>query len=80
MLKKIVQVSSLTLMVALAAALPAAANEEDAAAPVGSFTSDMAIPAPQFGPQFAIHRHGGFWFAHHAHMQSHEKAPRGVME
>jgi hypothetical protein len=76
MLKKIVQVSSLSLMVAFAAVLPAAAGEEDAAAPVGSFTSDMAIPASQFGPQFgsherfAMHRHGGFWFgAHRAHMR-----------
>ena len=49
MLKKIVQVSSLSLMVALGAALPAIASEEDIAAPVGSFTSDMAVPAPQFG-------------------------------
>ena len=71
MLKKTVQVSSLSLMVAFAAALPAIASEEDIAAPVGSFTSDMAIPASQTGPQFAMHRHGGFQF--HAHMQGHEK-------
>ena len=76
MLKKIVQVSSLSLMVALSAALPAIASEEDIAAPVGSFTSDMAVPASQFGPQFgahgrfAMHRHDGFWFgAHRAHMR-----------
>ena len=76
MLKKIVQVSSLSLMVALGAALPAIASEEDIAAPVGSFTSDMAVPASQFGPQFgvhghfAMHRHDGFWFgAHRAHMR-----------
>ena len=67
MLKKIAQVSSLGLMVAFAAALPAIASEEDIAAPVGSFTSDMAIPASQS----AAHHHGGFWF--HAHMQGHEK-------
>ena len=69
MLKKIVQVSSLGLMVAFAAALPAIASEEDIAAPVGSFTSDMAVPVS--GSQHAMHRHGGFWF--HAHMQGHEK-------
>jgi hypothetical protein len=72
MLKKIAQVSSLSLMVAFSAALPAIASEEDIAAPVGSFTSDMAIPAPQFGSHghFAMHRHDGFWFgAHRAHMR-----------
>jgi hypothetical protein len=72
MLKKIVQVSSLSLMVAMAAALPAIASEEDIAAPVGSFTSDMAVPASQFGShgRFAMHRHDGFWFgAHRAHMR-----------
>jgi hypothetical protein len=72
MLKKIVQVSSLSLMVAMAAALPAIASEEDIAAPVGSFTSDMAVPASQFGSHghFAMHRHDGFWFgAHRAHMR-----------
>ena len=72
MLKKIVQVSSLSLMVALSAALPAIASEEDIAAPVGSFTSDMAVPAQQFGAHghFAMHRHDGFWFgAHRAHMR-----------
>jgi hypothetical protein len=73
MLKKIAQVSSLSLMVAFAAALPAIASEEDIAAPVGSFTSDMAIPASHFGPQFAAHQHHGFWFARHAHLQGHEK-------
>ena len=76
MLKKIVQVSSLSLMVAFATALPAIASEEDIAAPVGSFTSDMAIPAPQFGAQFGSHghfamrQHDGSWFgAHRAHMR-----------
>jgi hypothetical protein len=72
MLKKIVQVSSLSLIVAMAAALPAIASEEDIAAPVGSFTSDMAVPASQFGSHghFAMHRHDGFWFgAHRAHMR-----------
>ena len=72
MLKKIVQVSSLSLMVTLGAALPAIASEEDIAAPVGSFTSDMAVPAPQFAAHghFAMRRHDGFWFgAHRAHMR-----------
>ncbi|HWF63807.1 MAG TPA: hypothetical protein VN685_04260 [Rhizomicrobium sp.] len=45
MLKKIVQISSLAALIALSAGLPAGASEEDAAAPAGSFTSDMAIPA-----------------------------------
>jgi hypothetical protein len=72
MLKKIVQVSSLSLMVALGAALPAIASEEDIAAPVGSFTSDMAVPASQFGSHkhFAMRQHDGSWFgAHRAHMR-----------
>jgi hypothetical protein len=70
MLKKILQVSSLTLMVAFAAGLPAIASEEDIAAPAGSFTSDMAIPQSQVGAQFAMHRHRAFWFARHA--QNHD--------
>ena len=45
MLKRIVQISSLAALIALSVGLPAIANEEDAAAPAGSFTSDMAIPA-----------------------------------
>ena len=48
MLKRLIQVSSLTALLALGAVLPAAAwtggSEEDAAAPAGSFTSSMAIP------------------------------------
>jgi hypothetical protein len=64
MLKKLIQVSSLTAMLALTAILPAAAsaNEEDAAAPAGSFTSDMAIPA-RVG-----HDHAAFFARHHARM------------
>jgi hypothetical protein len=70
MLKKIVQVSSLSLMVAFSAALPAIASEEDIAAPVGSFTSDMAVPAPQFGAHGHFARRDGFWFgAHRAHLR-----------
>ena len=46
MLKKIAQISSLAALIALSAGLPAMASDEDAAAPAGSFTSDMAIPAP----------------------------------
>jgi hypothetical protein len=47
MLKNVIRLSSLALSlgaVLLTANLPAMANEEDAAAPAGSFTSDMAIP------------------------------------
>jgi hypothetical protein len=50
MLKKIIQVSSLVFTLALASGISAnaaslGANEEDAAAPAGSFTSAMEIPA-----------------------------------
>jgi hypothetical protein len=62
MLKKIVQISSLAAMIALSAGLPASASEEDAAAPAGSFTSDMAIPA-RVG-----HDHAFFFHRHHARM------------
>ena len=65
MLKKILQMSTLASVLAIAAALPAAAaNEEDAAKPVGSFTSDMPAPMnPRFEafmarhPEFARHMH-----------------------
>jgi len=78
MLKKIVQVSSLALMVALSAGLPAGASEEDAAAPAGSFTSDMAAPHGQF----AMRHERAFWFRHHAHMQARAmgRIPRSVIE
>jgi hypothetical protein len=54
MLKKIIQVSSLVAALAIASGISANAgslsgNEEDAAAPAGSFTSTMAVPA---GPNF----------------------------
>lgn len=64
MLKKLIQISSLTAMLALTAILPAAASasEEDAAAPAGSFTSDMAIPA-RVGETRAA-----FFARHHARM------------
>jgi hypothetical protein len=50
MLKKIIQISSLVFTLAVASGISANAaslsgNEEDAAAPAGSFTSDMAAPA-----------------------------------
>jgi len=52
MLKKLIQVSSLVCTLAIGTWIPANAssvggsgNEEDAAAPVGSFTSDMPVPA-----------------------------------
>lgn len=50
MLKRIAQVSALALILPMTAALPAGAatwsggSEEDAAAPQGSFTSDMSVP------------------------------------
>lgn len=64
MLKNILQVSVLASVLAIGAGLPAfaAGNEEDAAAPVGSFTSDMSAPvSPRFEaflarhPEFARH-------------------------
>jgi len=65
MLKKMLQMSAIVL--AIGTALPAAAvaySEEDAAAPPGSFTSDMAVPmSPRFEaflarhPEFARHMH-----------------------
>ena len=66
MLKKIVQISSLALLVALSAGLPASASEEDLAAPAGSFTSDMAIPA-RVGHDHFFHfgRHHARWEAGH---------------
>jgi hypothetical protein len=48
MLKKIIQMSSLVAVLAIAGGLSANAssgNEEDAAAPAGSFTSSMEAPA-----------------------------------
>lgn len=50
MLKKIIQVSSLVFALAVAGGISANAgtlsgNEEDAAAPAGSFTSAMEVPA-----------------------------------
>ena len=50
MLKKIIQVSSLVFTLAVASGISANAgtlsgNEEDAAAPAGSFTSAMEVPA-----------------------------------
>ena len=68
MLKKLIQVSSLTGLLAMAAILPAAASEEDLAAPAGSFTSDMAIPAPT--GHFSW-RERAFFFGHHARMERH---------
>ena len=52
MLQKIIRVSSLAFVLAMGASISAhaselnvSANEEDLAAPHGSFTSDMAAPA-----------------------------------
>lgn len=74
MLKRLIQVSSLTGMLALTAILPAAAGvhgwnragDEDAAAPAGSFKSEMAIPMRAHG--FDRHSHD-FHFRHHARME-----------
>ncbi|MES2293924.1 MAG: hypothetical protein V4527_11550 [Pseudomonadota bacterium] len=59
MLKKIIQVSSLVFTLAVAGGIPANAstlggNEEDAAAPAGSFTSAMEVPA---SAQFNVSEH-----------------------
>jgi hypothetical protein len=81
MLKKIAGISSLALMGALAAGLPASASEEDAAAPAGSFTSDMAAPASH--SHFAMRHDGAFRFnRHHWRMQSRNMGwnPRSIVE
>jgi hypothetical protein len=67
MLKKLIQVSSLAGMLAMAALLPAAASEEDLAAPAGSFTSDMAIPARP--GHVSWQAHAFFLGRHHAWME-----------
>jgi len=72
MLKRLIQVSSLTGLLALSAILPAAAwtggSEEDAAAPAGSFTSSMAIPM-RLGHDraFRFHRHYARMEGHGSH-------------
>lgn len=78
MLKKFLQLSSLASLLAMAAILPAAAhvnqwrvtNEEDRAAPAGSFTSDMAIPMRARGlDHYGDRRDHDFrFFRHHARM------------
>ncbi|HKD46921.1 MAG TPA: hypothetical protein VKB67_04500 [Rhizomicrobium sp.] len=68
MLKNIVRISSLSLLVAFAAAIPASASEEDSAAPAGSFTADMSVPAPQ--GQLANRQDGAFCLnQHHGHQR-----------
>lgn len=65
MLKTILKASAVASVLALGFALPAsAANEEDLAAPLGSFTADMPAPVhPRFEaflaqhPDFARHMH-----------------------
>ena len=59
MLKKILQMSALTIGIALTASAAFAVTEEDLAAPPGSFTSDMTAPV---NPRFAafLARHPGF--------------------
>jgi len=66
-LKKILQTSAVVSVLAIGFGLPASAavySEEDAAAPVGSFTTDMTVPmSPRFTafmarhPEFARHMH-----------------------
>jgi hypothetical protein len=71
MLKKIIQVSSLVFTLAVASGISANAatfgvNEEDAAAPAGSFTSAMEAPAsPNFTAmdRHARHEHFAMRFA-----------------
>jgi hypothetical protein len=71
MLKKIIQVSSLVFTLAVAGGISANAgtlggNEEDAAAPVGSFTSAMAVPASSnfdVSERRARHEHFAMRFA-----------------
>ena len=73
MLKKILQASAIASVLAIGFVLPASAavySEEDAAAPVGSFTSDMAAP---MSPRF----HGAASGICPAYARTHD-APRGV--
>jgi hypothetical protein len=57
-LKKILQMSALASVLALGIALPAsAANEEDAAAPLGSFTADMPAPVGPRAQDHALRHH-----------------------
>jgi hypothetical protein len=61
MLKKFIQISSMAAALAIASGISASAatgNEEDAAAPAGSFTSTMPAPA---SPNFEFREHR----AHH---------------
>jgi hypothetical protein len=66
MLKKIIQISSLAAALAIASGISANAaslsgNEEDAAAPAGSFTSAMEVPAsPNFDAAEHRARHERF--------------------
>lgn len=61
MLKKIIQVSSLVCVLAAASWIPAnAASEEDAAAPAGSFTSNMSVPATGLDGAYRRWRHERF--------------------
>lgn len=76
-MKNFIRISSLALLLAAGAALPAlAVTEEDAAAPAGSFTSDMTAPAPHM--QFAAHR--GDHFAHHHFHRMAMRMPHSFIE
>jgi hypothetical protein len=72
-MKNIIRISSLAFVLAASLGLPAiAATEEDAAAPAGSFTSDMHAPHMQFAghqdERFARHHfhHFGMRMPHAA--------------
>lgn len=77
-MKNFIRISSLAFVLAASIGLPAiAGTEEDAAAPVGSFTSDMATPDSHV--QFAAHQ--DYRFArHHFHRIAMRMQPRAVIE
>jgi hypothetical protein len=82
MLKKIIQVSSLVFTLAVASGISANAatlgvNEEDAAAPAGSFTSAMEVPAsPNFAAMDRHARHEFFAMRFANARFAHDRAMR----
>jgi hypothetical protein len=84
MLKKFIQASSIACLLAIGAgfsanaAIPSGGNEEDLAAPVGSFTSDIAIPSDKnsrshqsrFYKRLALQQENGLSFGEH---RGHQK-------
>ncbi|HUO02207.1 MAG TPA: hypothetical protein VMU31_05475 [Rhizomicrobium sp.] len=74
-MRNFIRISSLALALAAGIGLPAiAGTEEDAAAPVGSFTSDMAVPHTQFAA-----RHDGHFGWHRVHRMA-MRMPRAAAE